>query len=359
MTEEVKIEVIQPWSNLIYKITMPDNITQGLIEHTDKMREDPNTPSYGQSLVGQVDEELEINIRELPTNILNFLINCSREWLFNQFNQGFGWEPSWNLKKEDLNMQFISMWTVSQKDGEYNPIHTHPAAAVSGVLYLKIPEYKKDKKDTTKHYKQRTDDGSLVFTNSVGTDRRYCVSNCNVNPKVGELYIFAGVLNKFQVDQRMAHTALENEAKIQMKNISMSVLEEFAAAVRQRNLEYFTEVLDIPLTNTFDAGGISTAQRYLKYWIAEVGNEIIIPMSQFKLVYDILTDSRNKLSTRDFTKAMSRLNIKTSRKRVSADKNASIPRGVVLTWKLDDNIRTSLIKEHFEDRDNLLLQKTS
>ena len=51
--------------------------------------------------------------------------------------------------------------------------------------------------------------------------------------------------------------------------------------------------------------------------------------------------------------------IKTSRKRVSADKNASIPRGVVLTWKLDDNIRNSLIKEHFEDRDNLLLQKTS
>ena len=181
----------------------------------------------------------------------------------------------------------------------------------------------------------------------------------NMDKLEQELYIFAGVLNKFKVDQRMAHTALENEAKIQMKNISMSVLEEFAAAVRQRNLEYFTEVLDIPLTNTFDAGGISTAQRYLKYWIAEVGNEIIIPMSQFKLVYDILTDSRNKLSTRDFTKAMSRLNIKTSRKRVSADKNASIPRGVVLTWKLDDNIRNSLIKEHFEDRDNLLLQKTS
>ena len=144
-----------------------------------------------------------------------------------------------------------------------------------------------------------------------------------------------------------------------MKNISMSVLEEFAAAIRQRNLEYFTEVLDIPLTNTFDAGGISTAQRYLKYWIAEVGKEIIIPMSQFKLVYDILTDSRNKLSTRDFTKAMSRLNIKTSRKRVTSDKNASIPRGVVLTWKLDNNIRDSLIKQHFEDRDNLLLQKTS
>ena len=193
MSETIKIEAIQPWSNLIYRIAMPDNITQGLIEHTDKMRENPDTPSYGKNLVGQVDEELEINIRELPTNIPNFLINCSREWLFNQYNQGFGWEPSWNLKKEDLNVQFISMWTVSQRDGEYNPIHTHPAAAVSGVLYLKIPEYKEDKKDTTKPHKQRRDDGSLVFTNNAGLDRRYCVSNFNVNPKVGELYLFPGM----------------------------------------------------------------------------------------------------------------------------------------------------------------------
>ena len=193
MTEEVKIEVIQPFSNLIYKIPMPENVTQGLIEHTDKMREDPDTPSFGDNLVGQVDEELEIDISKLQPIIPNFLLNCSREWLYNQLKQGFGWEPSWNLPREDIFPQFLNMWTVSQKDGEYNPIHTHPAAAVSGVLYLKIPEYKKDKKDTTRPHKQRTDDGSLVFTNNSGADRRYCVSNCNVNPKVGELYIFAGM----------------------------------------------------------------------------------------------------------------------------------------------------------------------
>ena len=190
---EIKIDMIQPWSTMIYKITIPDHMTQGLIEHTDKMREDPDTPSFGESLVGQIEEELMIDIRKLDPAIPQFLLGCSREWLFGQLKQGFGWEPSWNLPREDINVQLLSMWTVSQKDGEYNPIHTHPAAAVSGVLYLKIPEYKKDKKDTTKHYKQRTDDGSLVFTNSVGTDRRYCVSNCNVNPKVGELYIFAGM----------------------------------------------------------------------------------------------------------------------------------------------------------------------
>ena len=45
MNDTVKIEAIQPWANLIYRVAMPDNITQGLIEHTDKMREHPNTPS--------------------------------------------------------------------------------------------------------------------------------------------------------------------------------------------------------------------------------------------------------------------------------------------------------------------------
>jgi hypothetical protein len=172
-----------------------------------------------------------------------------------------------------------------------------------------------------------------------------------------ELYILAGVLQKFQVNERMAHTALENDAKKEMKEISMSVLEEFANAIRIRNLEYFTEILDIPLTNTFDAGGISTAQRYIKDWVSSIGEKIVIPMTHFKMVYDVMTDSRNKLSNRDFAKAMSRLNIKTTRKRISKDRNASAPRGVVLIWKLDNNTKDQLIKEHFNERDFELVKQ--
>lgn len=148
----------------------------------------------------------------------------------------------------------------------------------------------------------------------------------NLNVLDTELYILAGVLQKFQVNERMAHTALENDAKKEMKEISMSIIEECANAIRTRNLEYFTDVLDIPLTNTFDAGGISTAQRYVKSWLSDVGSEQVIPLAHFKVVYDALTDSRNTLSQRDFSKRMSRLNIKTARKRISKDRNAGIPR---------------------------------
>jgi hypothetical protein len=170
-----------------------------------------------------------------------------------------------------------------------------------------------------------------------------------------ELFTFAGLLQKFKVDERMAHTALENDAKKEMKQVSMSVLEEFATAVKQHNLEYFVEILDIPLTNTFDAGGISTAQRYIKDWISKTNQETIIPMQHFKLVYDVLTDNRKALAIRDFTKAMSRLNVQTTRKRVGSSKNSSAPRGVLVTWLLDEKVKENLIQEHFDNNDTLLL----
>ena len=179
----------------------------------------------------------------------------------------------------------------------------------------------------------------------------------NLEDLTKELYYFAGVLQTFQVDNRMAHTALENEAKQQMKQISMSVLEEFAHAVKEKNLEYFIEILDIEITNTFDAGSIASAQRYVKDWVSKVGTETVIPMQHFKVVYDVLTDSRNKLSQRDFSKAMSRQNVLIKRKRVSSDRNASIPRGVVINWKLEDNVKQSVIRDHFEDKDLKLLSK--
>ena len=172
-----------------------------------------------------------------------------------------------------------------------------------------------------------------------------------------ELYSFAGFLQVFQVDVRMAHTALENKAKQDMKTISMSVLEEFANAIKINNLEYFIEILDIPLTNTFDAGSISTAQRYIKNWITQSGKEIIIPMQHLKIVYDVLTDNTKGLSHRDFTKAMNRLNIKTIRKRMGEGKYASAPRGVLITWILEEGVKQSVLDTHFDEKDIQLVNK--
>ena len=177
----------------------------------------------------------------------------------------------------------------------------------------------------------------------------------NISDLSGELYKLAGVLQTFKVDERMAHTVLENNAKEEMRQVSMSVFEEFANAIKSGDLPFFIDLLDIPLTNAFDAGGITTSQRYVKNWIATANTELVIPIPHLKLVYDILTDSKNKMSVRDFTKAMARLNIKPSRKRIGTDRTASAPRGVVITWIITEDIKDNLIKDYFDSNDQALL----
>ena len=74
-------------------------------------------------------------------------------------------------------------------------------------------------------------------------------------------------------------------------------------------------------------------------------------------MYDVLTDNRKTLSVRDFTKAMSRLNINAIRKRMGEGKEASAPRGVVITWKVEEDVKQSLITEHFDEKDITLVDK--
>ena len=144
-----------------------------------------------------------------------------------------------------------------------------------------------------------------------------------------------------------------------MKLVSMSVLEEFANAIKSSNLEYFVEILDIPLTNTFDAGGISTAQRYIKSWIVGIESETIIPMQHLKVVYDVLTDSKKILAIRDFTKAMNRLSVRTVRKRMGEGEHQSAPRGVLVTWLLDKDVKKSLLETYFDSKDMELIKTAS
>ena len=65
------------------------------------------------------------------------------------------------------------------------------------------------------------------------------------------------------------------------------------------------------------------------------------------------------MSVRDFTKAMSRLNIKASRKRTGGDRTTSAPRGVVITWQITESIKETLIKDYFDSNDRSLLEDST
>jgi hypothetical protein len=116
-----------------------------------------------------------------------------------------------------------------------------------------------------------------------------------------ELHKFAALLRNYKVNKQLVRTPIANNAKAQMAQVTMSVMEEFFAAVRHGNLSFFLDILDISLTNVLQGQEITTAQRFVKQWVAESQWPYsIIPLEHLRVVYGVLTDDR--LSQREFQK---------------------------------------------------------
>ena len=92
------------------------------------------------------------------------------------------------------------MWINSQKDNEYFPFHFHVDCALSGVMYLKIPEYlpiRKNYNNLPAHWAD-TDaakgvepkDGAIEFSNNVAKGEDWGVPTMTVLPEVGDFFIF-------------------------------------------------------------------------------------------------------------------------------------------------------------------------
>ena len=174
-----------------------------------------------------------------------------------------------------------------------------------------------------------------------------------------ELYHFAGMLKTYKVDSHMAKTAINNLAKEQMRNVSMSVFEEFCQAIKDGKLSYFTDILDINTATVLHANEIEAAQRLVKTWIAQATDEYaVIPMEHLRTVFHVQTEQNPRLSQREFAKRMSRNGIESERKRpFGAVRSTNVIRGVVTTWNSNEIELKRLVDSYFTDNDNKLLQK--
>ncbi len=178
----------------------------------------------------------------------------------------------------------------------------------------------------------------------------------NIDSIQSELMTFAAVLRHFKVEERFAHTPMTNIAKIAMAEVTMSVVEEFFAAVKKGQLKHFLEILDIQLNNVLAGQDINTAQRMVKTWVVDAENEhySIIPMEHLRLVYQVLTEER--MSPHAFKKVANRSRVIAGQKRpVGAPRTATALRGVVVTWELEEDLRTEVILTYFNDNDKALL----
>jgi hypothetical protein len=170
-----------------------------------------------------------------------------------------------------------------------------------------------------------------------------------------ELHKFAALLKSFKVNKQLVRTPISNSAKAQMEQVTMSVMEEFFAAVRHGNLSFFMDILDIELTNVLQGAEITTAQRLVKQWIVESQwPHSVIPLEHLRTVYGVLTDDR--ISQREFQKKAERSGITKERKRAhNAHRAANPMRGVVTTWKLDKEQLNEVTDKYFDEKDRKLL----
>ena len=186
--QRLPIEVFAPWSNIIIRFKIPDNIFANLLELYEEINSS-KWKSFGTQLVGQIEEEPEVTpeLREKYSLWVNFCNEAARNFAMSQTQTVFAAEPKkWSdFLNDELFTRINTMWFVKQKPGEYNPVHIHTNCKISSIAYVKTP--KQQVKDRKEHYES---DGRVTFMNNSGTDMNFSASQCSFEPKAGDMYVF-------------------------------------------------------------------------------------------------------------------------------------------------------------------------
>ena len=155
----------------VAKFTVPKKYIKDLNLRYENAKTHLN--SYGARLAGRLDSELNMMtviqsttaFKKLSSFIDDYINTCKKYKL---------------LQDLSYNLEIIGCWMNDMKAGEYNPAHTHhDNTGYSTVLFLSIPEFIDDTKDSHKFK-----DGQLNFINVNGS------SSTSYVPEVGDFYVF-------------------------------------------------------------------------------------------------------------------------------------------------------------------------
>ena len=182
---QMHVEIFQPWSTFVMKTQLPPPILEKMLKISDEIVANAETAqSWGKNLAGQIKDELFIKHEILEReDLMAFFLDVSRQFVIQQTLQMNPLNREETLNDEWYT-QMLSMWIISQKDNEYNPVHVHTECHMSTVMYLKIPEYLPSRKS------HRNDDGAISFLNNAARDTTWGAPSMTLQPKVGDFFIF-------------------------------------------------------------------------------------------------------------------------------------------------------------------------
>ena len=139
---QLGVEFIQPWSNMICKIKLEDDMFEELQKLYDYVKEQ-KWKSFGRQLVGQISEEPEVTpeILQMFPKWGSFCLRITHEYVKTAMSQSLYSEKEKldGFLKEEIMTRIQTMWFVNQKPNEYNPAHIHTTGKVWGGFFFKPP----------------------------------------------------------------------------------------------------------------------------------------------------------------------------------------------------------------------------
>ena len=189
------MKVLSPFGPKIASLKLSKSSIRKINIEVDKIISKKNLLKkldYSNKLVGQVKQEFQLPKNFIKKNLEKILFKEVKDYIFK------------SLGKKISEIKIKNFWIVRQFNDEYNPVHFHDGH-ISGVGYLKIPKFSKNKKYTQT-------DGSIDFING----NKMLLSECifNHQPKVGDMILFPHYL---------MHTAYPFKTKGERRSFSFNL----------------------------------------------------------------------------------------------------------------------------------------
>lgn len=199
--DDLAFDIVKPFGPSILETVLPGPVLANMLKLTDNILADAQRQSWGRYLVGQIREEPRITIQDLQQfEVLDYLKMLFAEYVIGcmycdanlEYKQGVGQLKASGQYVNPTRIEIESAWVISQKPGEYNPIHSHSKASLTSVMYLKLPERMEGNAVPDK----QSTDGNIEFVDrSVGDNIQHLqASTARLAPQVGRFYIFPASL---------------------------------------------------------------------------------------------------------------------------------------------------------------------
>jgi len=259
--------LMKPFGPDIGLFTIPSEVLDRLIKITDKVLDDKKRVDWGTHLVGQVKEEPWVSNEMLQeAGVYDYL----QGMLYNYVAQSL---TRAQHEFETIDVKLDHMWTVSQYENEYNPIHFHTYCDLSAVLWLKMPPFdQRAKNGKLPEYKVQRD-GMIEFVYKTACPGGLEKGSISFSPTPGRLAIFPSNLlhtvYPFQGDGERRSVAFNSHWNAKMKNGKM-----FDKAFRQTLSQSDEEYKKTLRTKDEVSGFAERKQRSLDSGDSEAENKV-------------------------------------------------------------------------------------